>query len=48
MQGPPNRVDLRHKQGQDKEFYQILSAFKTLYEDYESPIDEDERSKWEI
>ena len=30
--GPPHRVEIRHKlASQDKDFYKILAAFKTLY-----------------
>ena len=46
--GPPFRVEVRHKNGQDKEFYRLLAAFKTLYQGYESPIEDDYRTKRQI
>lgn len=48
IQGPPHRIEMRHRTGQDKEFYGILAAFKTLYQDYESPVENDVRTKRQV
>ena len=48
IQGPPHRIEMRHKEGQDKEFYRILAGFKTLYQDYESSVENEVRTKRQI
>ena len=46
--GPPHRIEIRHRTNQDKDYYRILAAFKTVFLNYESPFDSDTRSKRQI